>query len=101
MSDVQIAFEKEWDRTHGIAPTPFNFTVPQLSALLAALSALESSERSTRSAAVQLIALGEKDGAEVTERLANEKLHHIGVLKQMAGIESTQHPMPQFPETRE
>jgi len=96
MTDVQKAFEKEWDRAHGIAATPFNFLPAQLSALIASIASLENSERNTRSAAVELVKLGERDGAEVMERHANEMLHHLGVLRAMAGIQSTQHPMPQF-----
>lgn len=123
MTDVQIAFEKEWDKQHYVCPQCGSdprggevhqrerhilpqiiervsigrrFSDNELRALIAAIASLESSERYTRSACVQLVKLGETDGAEVMERHANEMLHHLGVLRAMSGIQSTQRPMPEF-----
>lgn len=98
MTDVQIAFEEDWNRAHG-GPFPpgLHFTPAQTTALIAAIATLENSERQTRSACIQLVKLGELDGAEVMERHANGMLNNLTILKRMAGIESTQHPMPKFP----
>lgn len=84
------------NRTKFLEESVMTFTPAQLTALAAGIAALENSERQTRSACVQLIKLGEIEGAEVMERHANGMLSDITTLKQMAGIECTQHPMPEF-----
>ena len=93
MTDAQMLSQPSQVQTNAKIP---RLNRAQLSAIVAAVIALENSERKTRCAAVELVKLGERDGAEVTERHANEMLQHLQILRAMVGIQSTQHSMPQF-----